>query len=158
MHRLGLLLSVLLLTVGALTIGAPRPAAAQGSAYPLELLGAAWDHTTITYSVQADRDVPAATLAEVRAAVREWNGQLARLGGHFGALRLSLSSGMGADVPIVVRAQPAPTSGLTSPAMAYQTAGCWLQQTPVVLNVLDDDGALLPDDWVFTTAAHELGH
>src|SRR5436309_685037 len=60
MHRLGLLLSVLLLTVGALTIGAPRPAAAQGSAYPLELLGAAWDHTTITYSVQADRDVAAA--------------------------------------------------------------------------------------------------
>ena len=28
----------------------------------------------------------------------------------------------------------------------------------MVLNVLDDDGNLMSDDGVFTTAAHELGH
>jgi Matrixin len=147
-----------LLSLAALAAAAPRPVAAQGSAYALELLGAAWDHTAISYSLQADADVPPATLGQVRAAIREWNGQLARLSGHFGTLRLSPTSGLGADVPIAVRAQLAPTSGLTSPAMAYQTAGCWLQQAPVVVSVLDADGALLPDDTVFTIAAHELGH
>jgi hypothetical protein len=148
----------MLLTLLALAAAPPPPAGAQGSAFALELLGAAWDHTSITYSLQADADVPPATLAQVRAAVREWNGRLAQLGGHFGALRLAPASGPGADVPIAVRAQPAPTSGLTSPALAYQTAGCWLIQAPVVLSVLDADGALLPDDAVFTIAAHELGH
>ena len=137
---------------------APGLAAAQGTAYALELLGVAWDRTTITYSVQADADVPPSTLAEVRAAIREWDSQLARLGGHFGSLRLAPASGLGADIPITVRAQPAPTSGLTSPALAYQTAGCWLLQAPILLNVLGADGAVLPDDWVFTTAVHELGH
>ena len=141
-----------------LVLVAPGPAAAQGTAYALELLGVAWDHTTVTYSLQADADVPPSTLVEVRAAVREWNGQLARLGGHFGSIRLAPTTGMGAEIPIVVRTQPAPTIGLTSPALAYQTAGCWLLQAPIVLNVVDADGGLLPDDWVFTTAVHELGH
>jgi hypothetical protein len=158
MHWSHALLLASLVALGPLTPPATRPVTAQGSAYALELLGAAWDHTTLSYSLQADADVPAATLAEVRAAAREWNVRLGRLGGHFGTLRLTPASGLGADVPITVRAQPAPTSGLTSPAMAYQTAGCWLQQTPVVLNVVDDTGALLPEDWVFTTATHELGH
>ncbi|HLH24357.1 MAG TPA: matrixin family metalloprotease [Chloroflexota bacterium] len=143
----------------AALLAAPAPSTtAQGSAYALELLGAAWDHTTITYSLQADADVPPAALAQVRAAVREWNAQLARLGGHYGTLRLAPASGLGADVPIAVRTQAAPTSGLTSPDMAYQTAGCWLQQAPVVVSVLDADGAPLPDATVFTVAAHELGH
>jgi hypothetical protein len=141
-----------------LVLVVPGPAAAQGTAYPLELLGVAWDHTTVTYSLQADAGVPPSTLAEVRAAVREWNGQLARLGGHFGSMRLAPATGLGAEIPIVVRSQPAPTIGLTSPALAYQTAGCWLLQAPIVLNVLDADGAPLPNDWVFTTAVHELGH
>jgi hypothetical protein len=136
----------------------PGRAAAQGTGYALELLGVAWDRSTITYSVQADADVPSSTLAEVRGAIREWNGQLARLGGHFGSLRLAPATGLGADIPITVRAQPAPTSGLTSPALAYQTAGCWLLQAPIMLNVVDADGTGLPDDWVFTTAVHELGH
>jgi len=139
-------------------LAAPAPTLGQGTAFALDLLGASWDHTTITYSIQADADVPPSTLAEVRAAVREWNGRLAQLGGHFGTIRLAPTTGLGADVPIAVRAQPAPTSGLTSPAMAYQTAGCWLLQAPIVLNVADADGALLPDDAVFTAAAHELGH
>jgi hypothetical protein len=137
---------------------APGLAAAQGTAHALELLGVAWDRTTITYSLQADADVPPRTLAEVRAGIREWNTQLARLGGHFGSLRLAPATGLGADIPITVRAQPAPTSGLTSPALAYQTAGCWLLQAPILLNVVDAEGAVLPDDWVFTTAVHELGH
>ena len=153
------LIARLALLLGSLSLlAAPGVAAAQGGGYALELLGAAWDHTTITYSLGADADVPPSTLAEVRAAVREWNGQLARLGGHFGSLRLAPASGPGADVPIVVRAQPAATSGLTSPALAYQTAGCWLLQAPIVLNVLDADGYVLPSDVIFTTAAHELGH
>lgn len=152
------LLFAALLSLAALAPAAPPPAAAQGSAYTLELLGAAWDHTAITYSVQADADVPPAALAQVRAAIREWNARFARLGGHFGTLRLTPTSGLGADVPLAVRAQPAPTAGLTSPAMAYQTAGCWLLQAPVVLSVLDAEGAPLPDDAVFTIAAHELGH
>jgi hypothetical protein len=141
-----------------LLLAVPSLAAAQGTAYALELLGVAWDRTTITYSLQADADVPSSTLAEVRAAIREWNSQLARLGGHFASLRLAPTAGLGADIPITVRAQPAPTSGLTSPALAYQTAGCWLLQAPILLNVVDADGAVLPDDWVFTTAVHELGH
>jgi hypothetical protein len=158
MHRTLGLLAVALLSAGLLALAAPAPTLGQGGAFALDLLGAAWDHTTITYSIQADADVPASTLAEVRAAVREWNGRLAQLGGHFGSIRLAPTTGLGADVPIAVRAQPAPTSGLTSPAMAYQTAGCWLLQAPIVLNVADADGALLPDDAVFTAAAHELGH
>src|SRR5438067_8278579 len=158
MQRVLLRLAVALLGVLPLALGPAGPAAAQGSASALELLGVAWDHTTITYSLQADADVPPSTLAEVRAAVREWNGQLARLAGHYGTIRLAPTSGLGAEVPITVRAQPAPTSGLTTPAMAYQTAGCWLLQAPIVLNVADADGALLPDDGVFTAAAHELGH
>ena len=147
-----------LLCLAAFAPATPAPAAAQGSGFALELLGAAWDHTAITYSLQADADVPPATIAQVRAAVREWNGQLARLSGHYGTLRLTPTSGLGADVPIAVRAQVAATSGLTSPALAYQTAGCWLLQAPVVISVRDADGALLPDDTVFTIAAHELGH
>src|SRR5437763_7008158 len=158
MQRALLWLAVALLGVLPLALGPAGPAAAQGSTTALELLGVAWDHTTITYSIQTDANVPASTTAEVRAAIREWNAQLARLGGHFGSLRLAPASGWGADIPIAVRAQPAAQLGLTSPALAYQTAGCWLLQAPVVLNVLDDDGALLPDDGVFTTAAHELGH
>src|SRR5205823_13544176 len=127
--------AVALLSAGLLALAAPTLAAGQGSSFALDLLGAAWDHTTITYSLQADADVPSSTLAEVRAAVREWNGQPARLGGHFGTIRLAPTTGLGADVPITVRAQPAPTSGLTTPAMAYQTAGCWLLQAPIILNV-----------------------
>src|SRR5438105_15350341 len=125
MRRVLLQLAVALLGVLPLALGPAGPAAAQGSASALELLGVAWDHTTITYSLQADANVPASTLAEVRAAVREWNAQLARLAGHYGALRLAPASGQGADVPIAVRAQPASQLGLTSPALAYQTAGCW---------------------------------
>jgi hypothetical protein len=102
-----LLTCAALLSFAALAPVAPAPAAAQGSSYPLELLGAAWDHTAITYSLQADADVPSATLAQVRAAVREWNGRVARLGGHFATLRLTPTSGLGADVPIAVRAQRA---------------------------------------------------
>jgi hypothetical protein len=151
------LLGAALLCLAALAPAA-RPAGAQGSGFALELLGAAWDHTAITYSLQADGDVPAATIAQVRAAVREWNVRLARLGGHYATLRLTPTSGVGADVPIAVRAQVAATSGLTSPALAYQTAGCWLIQAPVVISVLDAEGALLADDTVFTIAAHELGH
>ena len=158
MQRVLVELAVALLGVLPLVVGSAGPATAQGSASALELLGVAWDHTTITYSLQADANVPASTLTEVRAAVREWNAQLARLAGHYGALRLAPASGQGADIPIAVRAQPAPQLGLTSPALAYQTAGCWLLQAPVVLNVLDEDGNLMSDDGVFTTAAHELGH
>jgi hypothetical protein len=150
--------SLALLGVLLLALGSAAPAAAQGSTTALDLLGVGWDRTTITYSLQADAGVPASTLAEVRAAVREWNAQLARLGGHYGGLRLAPASGAGADIPIAVRAQPAPQLGLTSPALAYQTAGCWLLQAPVVLNVLDEEGSILSDDWVFSTAAHELGH
>jgi hypothetical protein len=158
MRRTLALLAVALLGVAPLADVSAGPAAGQGSSFALELQGVAWDHTTITYSLQADGNVPSSTLAEVRAAGREWNALLARLGGHFGSLRLAPASGLGADIPIAVRAQPAPRLGLTSPALAYQTAGCWLLQAPVVLNVLDDDGTLLPADWVFSTAAHELGH
>src|SRR5215204_1287054 len=88
MQRALVRLAVALLGLLPLSFGSAGPTAAQGSGTALELLGVAWDHTTITYSLQADANVPASTLAEVRAAVREWNAQLARLGGHYGALRL----------------------------------------------------------------------
>jgi hypothetical protein len=90
----------------------------------------------------------------VRAAIREWNARLARLDGHFASIRLTLTSGAGADIPITLRARHGANLGQTSPALAYQTAGCW----PIVLDILDAEENVLPDDWLFTTAAHELGH
>jgi hypothetical protein len=145
---------IALLLAGAM----PPRAAAQQSAYGLELAGVAWDRTTLTYSLQANRDVPPEALAAVRAAVREWNTRLARLEGHLASIRLAPTSGLGADVPITLRAERTPWMGLMSPALAYQTAGCWLLQAPIVLDVLDTDGNLLSDDALFTVAAHELGH
>jgi hypothetical protein len=136
----------------------PQPASAQTPGEPLELLGVAWDHTTITYSLRAEAGVPPAALAQVRAAIREWNARFARLENHFATLRLAPSTGAGADVPITLRARTGSSLGVTSPALAYQTAGCWLLQAPIALDVLDADGNVLPDDWLFTTAAHEIGH
>jgi hypothetical protein len=134
------------------------PVGAQSTPHSLELAGLTWDHAGLSYSLQADPDVPARALTEVRAAIREWDARLSQLGGAYASLRLVPTAGPGAEIPIVVRAQAAAPAGSAHAAPAYQTAGCWLLRAPVVVSVADERGAALPDDAVFTTTAHELGH
>jgi hypothetical protein len=158
LSRVSRLLLALILATLAASGSQPLPADAQRTPHSLSLLGVAWDRTTITYSLQADRDVPPSALAAVRAAIREWNARLARLDGHFGSIHLAPTSGSGADIPVALRSRAAAHLGLTNLAMAYQTAGCWLLQAPIELDILDAAGDVLPDEWLFNAAAHELGH